>query len=270
MSRNLMDADVDAILKVLSPEQRAKYEKMIGKKFDVIKVMDEVDELKKAEPAKEEKPAEKAKPVEGSTSPMQVEPAKDIDWDSDSSLVTFFVGTVLPFASVQKELELTDKRKERIIPALEAIRKNSQTAAPPSPKFVENALKEIKELLLPRQFQRARELVLQQVGASAFLDSEISKTLGISVDQQKQIRRLCEQEQKEDENLILDYGKVPTERQKGPQEILEVVYSLIDATQKKGAHPTYARTTDAIREAAGQEVRFQKHAPRFQSRLCSL
>jgi beta-lactamase regulating signal transducer with metallopeptidase domain len=154
MSRNLMDADVDAIMKVLSPEQRAKYEKMIGKKFDAIKVMDEMDELKKAVPAKEEQPAEKAGPHAIDRRAVN-KLVKDFPEEADLSTPESAFAAVM-VACTNSNVRDLEKRSwthwvKNLGVDLKELEKNLKNATPPDAKYLKTILEtEVLQVLTYR------------------------------------------------------------------------------------------------------------------------
>ena len=116
---------------------------------------------------------------------------------------------------LQQELDLTDEQKTKVAEAVgeasngvSAAMKNSFSSLPRniSPqertnrmekliksnqnKFQDKFLKKMEKILLPKQFDRLKQIYIQQQGAMALSEPDVIKALNVSKDQQDKIQVL--------------------------------------------------------------------------------
>jgi Spy/CpxP family protein refolding chaperone len=138
--------------------------------------------------------------------------------------------------SVQEELKLSDEQiqkvKELSVKQREALQDVPQEERRAKMQEINKANNEaVAKILKPEQLKRAKQISLQQMGASALRNEEVAKALKISEDQKDKIREIQTKAREESQGLGRD-----EEGRKKRQEITkatnEKVMGVLTAEQK--------------------------------------
>jgi Spy/CpxP family protein refolding chaperone len=147
-------------LEVLTPKQRQKFEKMLGKKVDFDLSLGP-------------RPGQIFNPTAGS---------KKAAWTQLDLLIANHGLLLRP--QVQKELGLSDEQKQKI----------SEDSAEPGPGYLQEEAKRLRAILKPEQMERARQFLVQKFGPLALRQFNVVRALGIT---EQQLRKIGEIENKQ-------------------------------------------------------------------------
>ena len=155
---------------------------------------------------------------------------------------------------VQAELKITAEQNEKIKELTRKARENHQADFDELEKLegekrslkkrdlsktiIEEVSKNLPAALTPEQMKRLRQISLQQSGIQAFADPQVQKELGLSPEQQKQVRAIMEATQKE-------YLKIRQTTQEDFEGSKKKDHELRERTMKQAE----AVLTDAQRKA---------------------
>jgi Spy/CpxP family protein refolding chaperone len=143
---------------------------------------------------------------------------------------------------VQEELKLTDDQKTKLEEALrpqrgEGFRPGQDLSAEERRELRERFAerreqqeKQINEILTSDQQKRLRQIQLQQRGLAALLDEEVAKEVGVSEEQQNQIREVLRAQAAEQRELGRDASR--EDRQRLRQQTEEKALAVLTTEQK--------------------------------------
>lgn len=172
----------------------------------------------------------------------------------------------------QKELNLTEDQIEKVRGVMEdlgaTMREKFQGLQDLAPEErqakVQEVMKEVnagvekdlKDILKEDQFKRYRQISLQAMGAGAFNDEEVVKTLELTDDQKAKVKEILDGAQKERQTLMEEA------RQGGnPQEAFGKMREIGDKAKEKATALLTDKQKGQWKELIGKEFKFEMGPP---------